>query len=196
MSDTQSKEFWDERYRSGSTPWYYDGVPPEFQRFLKRQSTPLRLLIPGCGTGSELHAALRLGHDAVAIDLSDEAVAQSRSRLGGETDRIFAGDFFTHPFETESFDLIYERTFLCALPPELRHAYAERVGTLLKTGGLLLGYFLYGEEPEPPPYPLARDEAEQLFDSRFTNTQNTPSEKPLPFFTDMEQWQIWRKKDS
>jgi len=42
------------------------------------------------------------------------------------------------------FDVIYERTFLCALPTELRLSYPKRMAPLLRAGGRLVGIFLDG----------------------------------------------------
>jgi SAM-dependent methyltransferase len=192
MREVTSKDFWDERYRTGNTPWDYGGIPPELNEFLADLSGCQRILIPGCGSAHDLRTALDHGHDAIGIDLSEEAVEVAKKTLGTEGDRLFCGDFFTHPFNARSFDVIYERTFLCALPPELRRAYADRMHELLKPGGRLIGYFVYGEEPEPPPYPLAPSEAEDLFKAKFELTDSRESLRPLPLFETMEWWQIWK----
>jgi SAM-dependent methyltransferase len=194
MPEWPAKEFWDERYREGKTPWDYGRVPPEFQEYLSLQPPPLRLLVPGCGSGYEIAAAVELGHDAVGIDLSDQAVVRARGRLGAVSHRALVGDFFKHRFEEASFDLIYERTFLCALPPALRPDYVGRMQQLLKPGGLLAGYFIYGTEPEPPPYPLAPGEENELIAPFFELIESRPSKEPLPLFAGMERWQVWRRR--
>lgn len=194
MSGAPSKEFWNERYRTGQTPWDYGGVPQEFEELLSRQAAPLRILIPGCGSAYELLASLQKGHDAVGIDLSDEAVDRVRPQLGADADRLQAGDFFTSPFSDGGFDLIYERTFLCAIDPAMRAAYAHTMAALLRPGGLLAGYFLYGHEPDPPPYPLAPGEEKELFEPAFDLIESHRSTAPLPMFAGMEQWQIWQRK--
>lgn len=195
MANTRSKQFWDERYLSGETPWDYHGVQPEFSRYLREQTSPLRLLIPGCGTSHDLRLALACGHDPIGLDLSAAAVALARSEIAAsEAWRVTEDDFFTAPLESGSFDVVFERTFLCAIPPELRAAYAQKVWTLLKPGGRLVGFFLYGEEPDPPPYPMAEGEDQTLLGPLFTRIQSEPSEAPLPFFVGMERWQIWKKR--
>jgi thiopurine S-methyltransferase len=197
MTDPRSKEFWDERYLAGETPWDYRGVQPEFEHYLREQPPPLRILIPGCGTSHDLRAALDLGHDPIGLDLSSAAVALARSQLAdSEAWRVAEDDFFTAPLAPGSFDLIFERTFLCAIPPDLRPDYARRVSTLLKPTGRLVGFFIYGDEPDPPPYPLARDEDQTLLAPLFEQIDSQPSSAPLPFFEGMEQWQVWQKRPS
>lgn len=195
MSDLQTPDFWDERYRNETTPWDYGGVPPEFHRYLRSHAGPLRILIPGCGKAHEVRTALALGHDPTGIDISREAVRRARSSSGAGESHILHGDFFTHPFSPGTFDLIYERTFLCAIPPAMRPIYVERMHALLKPGGTLLGYFFHGLEPDPPPYPLEPDEDRALFGARFKEIASAPSEAPLPFFGEAERWQIWQRME-
>lgn len=191
---TQSEEFWNERYRKGETPWDYGGVSPEFTDYLKRQSQPGRLLVPGCGTGHEVRAARDAGFDVLGIELSTEAAERARERLGAGPGKVVAADFFSYPFPDDKFDAIFERTFLCAIPPELRPDYAQRMYSLLKPGGILFGLFLYGDEPDPPPYPLKEGEEKTLLEPFFELVESRPSQAPLPFFAGMERWQVWRRR--
>lgn len=48
-------------------------------------------------------------------------------------------------------DGIYERTFLCSLPPECWPDYAARMARLLRPGGVLAGIFYYGTDPDGYP---------------------------------------------
>ncbi|HLS27499.1 MAG TPA: methyltransferase domain-containing protein [Opitutales bacterium] len=189
-----SREFWDERYRSGETPWDYGGVQPEFAEFFEQRPEVRRLLIPGCGTGHEVRAARDAGIEVTGIELSPEAAQRAKGRLGDGGEAIITGDFFTYPFSEDEFDAIYERTFLCAISPEQRPAYVKRMCELLKPGGFLFGFFLFGEESDPPPYPLAPDEDRELFEPDFEQIDSAPSRAPLPFFGEMERWQVWRKR--
>ncbi len=191
-----SEEFWNERYRSGNTPWDYGGVPPEFPEFLQRHPEIETLLIPGCGNGHEVRAALDAGRNVTGIELSSEAARRARERLTGHGDAILTGDFFAYSFPPQSFDAIYERTFLCAIDPEMRRDYAQRMQYLLKPGGFLFGFFVFGEEPDPPPYPLRPGEDNELFAADFERLESLPSRAPPSFFEGMEQWRVWRKKAS
>lgn len=194
MSHPSRPEFWDERYASGTTPWDYGGVPPQLQRYLSEHPSGGSVLIPGCGAGHEIAAFYEAGYDVTAIDFARAAVERAQANLGpvlGE--RVFLGDFFTYDFAAAPFDLVYERTFFCALPPELRTAYVARMAQLLKPGGVLVGLFYLGEEQGGPPYQLhAADEA-KLFLPRFLLVHDAPVAEPFPLFGDNERWREYRR---
>ncbi len=194
-SDSAHPAFWDERYRSGQTPWNAGGVPSSLTAFLKNIAPP-RVLIPGCGQGHEIRAFIAAGYDVTAIDLSPVAVEQAKENLGAALAHcVQVGDFFTHDLKPESFDLIYERTFLCALSPERRLDYRIRCAQLLKYGGLLAGFFYYQKTPagEGPPYGLAWGEADELFSRSFILTKDLPVTDSLPMFAGRERWQERRR---
>jgi hypothetical protein len=87
--------------------------------------------------------------------------------------------------------VIYERTFLCALPPDLWPAYVKRMAQLLSSGGKLVGIFLYGDQTEPPPYPSSPEKASELFREKFFLIKNVPGSDSLPIFQGNERWQEW-----
>ncbi|MHB8521445.1 MAG: methyltransferase domain-containing protein [Limisphaerales bacterium] len=190
-NDSSRPEFWNMRYASGKTPWDFHGVPATLNAFLKT-SAPGKVLIPGCGTGYEVRAFHQAGWEVTAIDFSAVAVEQARGVLGELGHCVELADFFKYG-RGESFDLVYERTFLCTLPPNLWESYADRVAQLLRLSGRLVGIFLYGEEPEPPPYPLTESRAKALFGEKFSRLRSLPVEDSLPLFIGKERWQEWKR---
>lgn len=193
LSDSTSPEFWDVRFAAGKTPWDFHGVPTALRTFLASAKLG-KVLIPGCGRGHEVEAFHQTGWDVTAIDFSPVAVEQARKALGPLGSQVILGDFFTHDLGIGKYDLIYERTFLCAFPPERWPDYVNRMTELLLPQGQLAGIFLYGEEPEPPPYPLSKAIAFQLFEKRFTLQRTLPVEDSLPLFAGKERWQEWKLK--
>jgi SAM-dependent methyltransferase len=193
-ADSTQPDFWTIRYATGRTPWDFGGIPAALKSLLARSSTPGRVLIPGCGSGYEVQAFHTAGYDITAIDFSPAAVEQAKRVLGVLAERVIFGDFFRHDFGARCFDLIYERTFLCSMPPSRWADYANRVAELLSAGGGLIGIFLYAEQPAPgPPYPLTEKQAEQLFGSRFRLVRSELATDSLPLFRAMERWQEWLK---
>src|SRR5690625_3908082 len=180
-----SREFWDERYRSGETPWDYGGVQPEFAEFFEQRPEVRRLLIPGCGTGHEVRAARDAGIEVTGIELSPEAAQRAKGRLGDGGEAIITGDCFTCPFSEDEFDSISARPLLCAMSPERRPAYVYRMRELLMLGAFLFGFLLFGVESVPPPYPLARDEDREPCAPDFARIDSAPSRGPLPFSGEM-----------
>ena len=190
LEDSSRPEFWDVRYASGATPWDFHGVPAALKAFLKA-SQPRNVLIPGCGAAYEVRAFHETGWNVTAIDFSRVAVERARSELETLANRVVQGDFFTHDFCGKRFDTIYERTFLCALPPRVWPAYVNRMTELLRPNGKLVGIFLYGEEYEPPPFPLNADKTRELFEGNFSLIKMLPVSDSLPLFAGKEFWQEW-----
>ena len=192
--DSTQPDFWNTRYTAGKTPWDLGGVPGALRSFLARAKPPGRVLIPGCGSGYEVKAFHDAGFEVTAIDFSPAARERATRILGPLSHCVIPGDFFAHDFSGPEFDLIYERTFLCSLPPERWPAYARRMAELLQKGKILAGVFLYGEEPEPPPFPLTEAQASELLGDNFELVRSEPVSDSLPLFQGMERWQEWRRK--
>lgn len=188
------KEFWDSRYRAGKVPWDFGGVPSALLAYLQTVTMPGRVLIPGCGSGYEVQAFHERGWEVLAVDYSPAAIERAGQILDPFADKTLLADFFTHDFAGRRFDVIYERTFLCSLPPERWPVYAQRMAELLQPGGKLIGFFLYGHEDEPPPYPLTEETARQLFRRSFTRVADGPVLDSLPLFAGRERWQVWERK--
>lgn len=187
-----SAEFWDKCYQAGKTPWDFQWVPLRLKLFLGEVGWG-RVLIPSCGSGYEIAAFLKAGHEVTALDFSAAAVERARSRPENKGAILDEADFFTARLEPNSFDLVYERTFLCALDPSYWPHYAERMQNLLRRGGSWVGYFSFGVEPEPPPHPLKEETAQVLFGGGFERIIDEPVTDSLPLFQGRERWLEWRK---
>jgi hypothetical protein len=191
--DSAQPIFWSTRYASERTPWQLDHLPRQLKSFIDALPPNRKILIPGCGNDTRAIRAFRgAGHSVAAIDFSSVAVEKARATLPDAGDIVLLGDFFDHKFEPSSFDLIYERTFLCSLPPRLWEKYADRVAQLLRPGGKLTGFFFYGHEPDPPPYRLTRAKAAELFGARFNLLKDEPVQDSPPIFAGAERWQEWQ----
>lgn len=190
--DPSAPEFWSERFVRRFTPWDQGGVPAALQRYVARADRPCRVLIPGCGSAYELGYFLQAGWDATAIDFSPAAVAAARARNPEHAERILEADFFRYT-PPQPIGLIYERAFLCALPPSMRQAVVRRWAELLPGDGLLAGFFFLGETPKGPPFGIAATELERLLGSAFIKMQDEPVNDSIPVFAGREVWQVWRR---
>jgi SAM-dependent methyltransferase len=193
-------DFWDLRYIAGRTPWDTGGTPPALTRWLaSHPGEGARVLIPACGSGHEIVAFTRAGYRVTAIDFSPAAVARARANAGPElAPSIVAADFFTHPFGNDRFNLIYERTFLCALPPDQWPRIVARERELLAPAGVIAGIFFFGEKDDGPPFGLVEDELEPLFSAAFALAVDRPipASESLPIFAGRERWLEWRRSPS
>jgi hypothetical protein len=196
MSDSSQPGYWSQRYASGQTPWTCHDVPQNLTTFLRRTSSGSRILIPGAGADPEaIRAFSKAGHEVTAIDFSPVAVEQAKNALGTLAEKLTLGDFFDFDLGARSFDIVYERTFLCSLSPRIWEGYASRVAELLRGGGKLVGFFFYGNESDPPPHPLSDKRALDLFDSQFELVRDEAVSDSLPMFAGTERWQEWRRRE-
>lgn len=108
---------WDDRYRTGDTPWDSRIVSRELVRCLDsdrlqpvaaRGGSALEL---GCGTGTNALELDQRGFQVTAVDFSARAITEARSRaaeIGAEIDWI-VGDVCQLDELVESFDFVFDR---------------------------------------------------------------------------------------
>lgn len=78
MSD---QEHWDERYRTGSTPWDTGQPSSELCRVIEVQRVqPCRAIDIGCGYGTNAIWLAQQGFTVTAVDISSTAVERARER--------------------------------------------------------------------------------------------------------------------
>ena len=182
--DGSQTVFWTKRWEVGKIPGDCGGIPPSLVSFLGRIPAPTRVLIPGC-------AFHEVGHDVSAIEFSP--VAHAQEVLGALSQRVIHGNFFKHDFADNRYGLVYERRFLCSLPPTRWTDYAARMARLVPAGGKLVGLFLYGQEPEPPPYPLTEATAAELLGPSFKLVHSEAVTGSVPVYQGLEHWQEWER---
>lgn len=192
-NDPSAPEFWDIRFREGRTPWDAGGVPHELAKYLAGASAGGRVLIPGCGAAYEAVAFHEAGYEVIAIDFSPAAVAAARRTLGPLQGLARLGDFFLYDFGGNSFDVIYERAFLCSLPRNLWLRYVTRVSELLQPGGVLVGFFFFDAKESGPPFGLRQGELDDLLKGRFVLAADEQACSSVPVFAGRERWQQWRR---
>jgi SAM-dependent methyltransferase len=183
--DSSQPDFWDTRYRSGTTPWDAGGVPPRLRAWLEKETSKLRVLVPGCGSGYEVQAFADRGHDVLGIDFSD-AVARGR--------HVRKTDFFR--LSEPPFDLVYERTFLCALPRRLWDDWGGKVAEVVRPGGRLAGFFYLNDNERGPPFGTSAAQLHELLDASFLleEDEKIPAAQSVPVLAGHEVWQVWRRR--
>jgi SAM-dependent methyltransferase len=191
--DPAGAEFWDARYRESFMPWDAAGVPGAVQRFLEGERDPLRVLIPGCGAAYEARAFAERGHDVLAIDFSALALERARTFLGDWSRVLRFADFFADDLGP-SFDLVYERAFLCSLPRLHWQRWAARVAGVMRPGARLIGFFFQRDEEHGPPFGLKAGELERLLAAAFDRIEDAPVKDSIPVFAGGERWQVWRRR--
>ncbi len=189
--DSSQPGFWDTRFRDGVTPWDAGGVPLQLSTWLDEKKLPLRVLIPGCGTGYEAKAFVERGHDVMAIDFSDAAIEAARRKLGLQ---VRKADFFA--LDEGQFDVVYERAFLCALPRARWADWACRMAELVRPGGELAGFFYLDDNLRGPPFGTSREALNELLAPAFDRVADraVPAAESIPVFKGKEIWQVWQRR--
>jgi hypothetical protein len=195
--DSSLPDFWNTRYADNTTPWDAGGVPLALERYLSARRDKGSVLIPGCGSAYEAKYFHVQGWKTLAIYFSELAVTRAQAQLGELSPLVRQGDFFQQDFSTQKFDLIYERTFLCALPRKLWPQYAQRMAHILTPGKLLAGFYFFHDEAKGPPFGLHANELETLLAPYFIllDDQPVPPQESISIMQNHERWQIWQRKN-
>lgn len=154
-----TREFWEQRFADGNTPWDRGAANPQLDAWLAAGALkPCRILVPGCGSGHEMAALAQAGFDVTGLDYAPIAIERARTMLGSlKAELVLADALDWKP--AQAFDAIYEQTMLCALYPDQWRAYADQLQRWLEPGGRLFALFVQflrpGLEPgaiQGPPY--------------------------------------------
>ena len=165
---TLNKSFWENRYKAGSTGWDIGYASPPLTGYIDQlKNKHIDILLPGAGYGHEASYLCKKGFTNVAvIDIAQAPLNNLSERLPqGHGLQLINADFFDHD---DSYDLILEQTFFCALDPQMRLAYAEKMQRLLQPGGKLAGVFFDFEKTDSgPPFGGSEVEYRSLFSKYF-----------------------------
>lgn len=160
--------YWTQRYGQHQTGWDLGRVSPPLRTYIDQLTDKdYTILIPGSGNSYEAVYLYNHGFKKVYIlDISEEPLKNfARQNPQFPENQMIHGDFFDIK---GSFDLILEQTFFCALSPDLRTRYAEKVLSLLRPGGKLAGVLF--DDPlydDHPPFGGNRKEYLSYFEPRF-----------------------------
>jgi SAM-dependent methyltransferase len=167
---------WDDAWREGRTPWDAGEAAPPLSDLIAsgELGRAKSALVPGCGGGWDVLALAQAGMRAVGLDVAPSVVpvfAGHRAKRGIDPTRarLVIDDFFTFT-PAERFDVIWDYTFLCAIPPSWRPRWAERVDALLAPDGTLATLIFPATHPGPdyvgPPWPLHPEDVRALLEPR------------------------------
>ena len=183
---------WENLYLEGRVPWDAGGVPVEFEDYLARRPASGKALVPGCGSGYEVVSLSRSGYEVLAVDFSAAAIDIARKVTRGSGAELSLTDFFA--LNDSGFELVYERAFMCALPPSQRAAWSRKIAGLIHPGGVLVGYFfLDGSTSDGPPFGIEPGELKTLLGDSFELKESQRTRDAKPVFGDQEYWQVWTR---
>ncbi|KAG8962659.1 hypothetical protein FRC03_003912 [Tulasnella sp. 419] len=223
-------EAWNVAWQKKITPWDSGDVQPPLKDLAtsplgktiiddifcadEATHTTPRALVPGCGKGYDAAFLASLGLKTWGIDLSPLAIEAASSWVAtvpefNKEDSTLAKnvsyhalDFFKFEVPSEKFSLIYDYTFFCAIPPELREPWGARMSEILRPGGYLitLVYPIDGPRTGGPPYSLTVELVEEMLTKSDKNAwEKVLDEVPLSHSEGhhgRERMVVWKRLNS
>lgn len=168
MDKKLSADYWANRYNTDDTPWDIGEVSRPLKEYVDGLTDKnMRILIPGAGKAHEAIYLHKLGFVNVYVcDWAEAAFSHLRAACPDfPLEHQLIGDFFDIDL---TFDLVLEQTFFCAINPELRQQYANKVTDLLADNGVLAGLLFAVEfDYQGPPFGGTKEEYEGYFGKLF-----------------------------
>ena len=164
-----NKDYWENRYKTNDAVWDAGEITTPLKDYFDQLTNKsLKVLIPGAGNSYELEYLINNGFENVyVLDFAKIPLENIKKRMPTISDeKLIEADFFEH---TKHYDLIVEQTFFCALEPHLRKKYVEKMASLLKPNGKLIGLvFQFPLTEVGPPFGGSKEEYTTLFENDFS----------------------------
>lgn len=162
-----NKEYWENRYKNDDAIWDIGEISTPLKHYIDQlEDKNIKILIPGAGNAYELDYFIEKGFNNVfVIDYAQQPINSIIERNKDLEKHLICNDFFTH---YETYDLILEQTFFCALHPSLRKKYVLKIHSLLSEKGKISGLlFNFPLTDMGPPFGGSYDEYVNLFSEKF-----------------------------
>lgn len=169
------------------------------QKFIDT-TKPLRLGVPGCGRGYDVvyFASKFPKWTCFGIDLAEQALEDARKQNTCQN-ATFILDNVLEPsgnWADSKFDILFDYTFLCALPLNIRPKWADSMAKYCSPGGLLicLEHPLDKLSDDGPPFRLSSEIYKQLLQDKF---ERVYFEKPTRIHHNgqSDMLSIWKRKN-
>lgn len=189
------KFFWEERYQNDKTGWDIGYVSTPLKNYIDQLSDKnVKILIPGAGNSHEAEYLWNKGFKNIyVLDIAEHPLINFKKRIPDFPEsHLIHDDFFEIQ---ESFDLIIEQTFFCAINPDFRQKYASKMNDLLNTNGKLIGLlFNFELTKDGPPFGGSKDEYLSYFSKYFKIKTIETSYNSIKPRQDRELFFIFEKK--
>lgn len=190
-----NKNYWESRYQTQNTGWDIGHISTPLKAYIDQlNNKTIRILIPGAGNAYEFEYLVQQGFQNITvIDIAKQPLENLKARLPEcSSDQYLQIDFFDH---NDTYDLIIEQTFFCAIDPSLRQSYAAKMHQLLQPGGKLVGLlFDFPLSKDGPPFGGSVDEYLQYFEPLFKIKTLTRAYNSIKPRADKELFFIFEKK--
>ena len=145
LPEVIEKQGWDAAWQKGMTPWDTGSPHQVVTDLIASGSLPDgAVLVPGSGSGYDAFTFAKSGRKTVSVDISKTAVARCQQLVKGNEDlnklsnlEIRCADFFAMTAK-EPFGVVWDYTFMAALPVDWREKWAQTMKRVVAPDGLVL----------------------------------------------------------
>jgi SAM-dependent methyltransferase len=203
QSPVEKIEPWRERWLIGRTGWDQGQAHGEMGRLLEharlegRLEAGARIFSAGCGRAHNEAWLAGHGYSVDAVDAVPEAIDGARTLYGKVPQlHLDVADVFATSAPAQPYAAVFDRAMLCALQPQHRPAYVQKISEKLKANGLLMAIlFRRTRSPDGPPFSVNEDEARELLTAHFDLVHASSCPPPPNPHNVLEEWLcIWRKR--
>jgi len=195
---SDKSEFWEESYKKGIVGWNLKTPTPAFLDLLNNElfKDKKTMLVLGCGYGYDAIEAAKSGYDVTAIDFSETAIKFASELALKENVKIdFLLDDLFLIDEKLKFDIVYDYVTYCAINPDRRKEYADKISSLLDNDGVfVIILFPIEDRIGGPPFAVDVSEAEELFGAKLELVLSTDKINTIKPRKGRELLQVYRKK--
>ena len=182
-----SETFWNTKYKDQKTGWDLGVISPPLKAYFDQiENKELKILIPGGGNSYEAEYLFSKGFENVfVLDISKIALENIKKRVPNfPTTQLLHANFFEIE---DSFDLVIEQTFFCAIDPSLRLQYAQKMQSILTPKGKIVGLLFEAVLNEDhPPFGGTKEEYLTYFQPYFQIAKMDPCYNSYPNRQGME----------
>lgn len=148
-----NKDYWNLRYQNNEIGWDAGKITTPIKEYIDQLSDKkIKILIPGAGNSYEAEYLWKQGFKNVfVLDFVEKPLVNLKTRIPDfPEEQLILNDFFEL---NDSYDLIIEQTFFCALNPNLRQKYVNQMNKLLRPKGKIVGIlFNFPLSEQGPPF--------------------------------------------
>lgn len=182
--DALDESFWTNIYKTEPSPPFDLGEPAKALSDISAQLklNKCRVAVPGSGKGHDAAFFARQGHIVTGFDVSPSAIEEANQRYGDIPNLKFElmDVLNPKPEYLGQFDMVFEHTCYCAIPPSRRNELLQNWKKLLTEHGHVLGVFFAMDKRFGPPYGGSEWELRERFKKHFDFTYWTRWQHSLP----------------
>lgn len=163
-----NSDYWENRYKTNEISWDAGTITTPLKEYIDQiEDKSIKILIPGAGNSYEFEYLINNGFQNVyVLDFAQSPLDNIKDRVSNcNENQLIKSDFFEH---NETYDLILEQTFFCAIDPSLRGDYVAKMKSLLNSNGTIAGLlFQFPLTDVGPPFGGSKSEYLMLFQNDF-----------------------------